>query len=131
MAIFEQTIDEVARLIQQAGNVAVCWLYGSRAKGTFTSASDIDLAVAFSDERNAKGLMAESPVATLEFSLSQVLSLPVSVVDINRAPVPLAYSVISDGVVIFSRDALRLRAEQHRVWSLWESYKYEFEAHRQ
>lgn len=131
MAIFGQETDEVARLVQQAGNVSVCWLYGSRAKGTFTSTSDIDLAVAFSGEHDAKGVMAESPVAALEFKLSQAFSIPVSIIDINCAPVPLAYSVISDGVVIFSRDALRLRAEQHRVWSLWESYKHEFEAHRQ
>ena len=58
------------------------------------------------------------------------MSAPVSVVDINRVPVPLAYNIIHQGEVLLCRSDFRLRAEQQRVWSLWAEYKAEHERHR-
>jgi len=39
--------------------------------------------------------------------------------------------IIHDGRVLFCRSDLRLRAEEQRVWSLWEAYKAEHERNRQ
>ncbi|TCO71772.1 hypothetical protein EV688_12123 [Chromatocurvus halotolerans] len=55
---------------------------------------------------------------------------PVSVADINRVPVPLAYNIIPQWEVLLCRSDFRLRAEQQRVWSLWAEYKAEHERHR-
>ncbi len=62
----------------------------------------------------------------LAFKWSQNLSVKISVIDINQAPIPLAYSVINDGKVILCRNYLRLHSDEARIWSMWESYKYEY-----
>ena len=67
----------------------------------------------------------------LAYHCRQEISAQVSLVDINRVPVPLAYNVINQGVVLVCRSDLRLRAEEQRVWSLWAEYKAEHERNRQ
>lgn len=107
--------------------VEVLWLYGSRAKGTATAESDYDLAVAFT------GAPADRPERRLRPELlaldwAQTLSLPegrLSVVDINLAPLPLAMAVITQGVVLWSGNGLRLAREENRVMGMWElDYQY-------
>ncbi|MEJ2680868.1 MAG: hypothetical protein P8176_09145, partial [Gammaproteobacteria bacterium] len=66
----------------------------------------------------------------LDYLLNKIPAIELSIVDINRAPVPVAYSIISDGIVLCAKSPLRLCSEMQRVWSLWESYAYEFERHR-
>jgi hypothetical protein len=51
------------------------------------------------------------------------LGLPeggLSVVDINNAPLSLAYAIVTSGSVLFCRDGLRLAREENRVTSMWE-----------
>ena len=110
--------------------VEVAWLYGSRATGLDSRDSDYDIAVALTPH----SLQAEQRQMLLEdqaYVLRQQILAQVSLVDINRVPVPLAYNVIDQGVVLFCRSDLRLRAEQQRVWSLWAEYKAEHERNRQ
>lgn len=109
--------------------IEVAWLCGSRATGLDSHESDYDIAVALIPHH----LQPAQRQALLEdqaCTLRQTLSAPVSLVDINLVPVPLAYNVINQGVVLFCRSDFRLRAEQQRVWSLWEEYKAEHERHR-
>ena len=110
--------------------VEVAWLYGSRATGLDSHDSDYDIAVALTSH----SLKAEQRQMLLEdqaYVLRQEISAQVSLIDINRVPVPLAYNVIKQGVVLFCRSDFRLRAEQQRVWSLWAEYKAEHERNRQ
>ena len=109
--------------------VEVAWLYGSRAIGLDAHDSDYDIAVALVPH----SLRPEERQTLLEdqaYRLRLGMSAPVSVVDINRVPVPLAYNIINQGEVLLCRSDFRLRAEQQRVWSLWAEYKAEHERHR-
>lgn len=103
--------------------IEVAWLYGSRATGRQHDGSDYDLAVALAAGVDNADLLLDD----LQHHLNLQLTQPVSIVDINRAPIPLALNIINQGRVIICRSDFRLRAEQQRVWSLWEEYKYNYE----
>ncbi|MEA3252480.1 MAG: nucleotidyltransferase domain-containing protein [Pseudomonadota bacterium] len=107
-----------------AGNdeIAVLWLYGSRAKGTANEGSDYDLAVAFRtfekdalERRLRPQLLAQTWQDELGLSEEQL-----SIVDINLAPLPLAHAVIRTGRVLRANDKLRLIREEQRITSMWE-----------
>ena len=122
--------NTLRKLLADNPIIEVAWLYGSRATGLDSHDSDYDVAVALTPH----SLQAEQRQMLLEdqaYVLRQEISAQVSLVDINRVPVPLAYNVINQGVVLFCRSDLRLRAEQQRVWSLWAEYKAEHERNRQ
>lgn len=122
-------LEKIRAYLAAEPAVEVAWLYGSRAVGLEDASSDYDLAVAL-DRARLGGLEPASYLDDLAYHLQQRLSVPVSMVDINRVPVPLAYNIISQGRVLCCRSDLRLRAEEQRVWSLWEEYKAEHERHR-
>lgn len=107
-----------------AGNsvIEVLWLYGSRAKGTASSGSDFDVAVAFRDmpseplERRLRPeLLAQDWADALGLNSEQL-----SVADINQVPVPLAYTIVTSGQTLFVRNGLRLAREENRATSMWE-----------
>ena len=119
-------------LAKQSSIIDVLWLYGSYANDTANDRSDIDLAVAYGEmlpDKMERYLRPEQTAMVWREKL-QLGDEQLSVVDINQAPVPLAYNIISQSKVIFCRSDLRLRSEEQRVWSLWEHYEYEHQRHR-
>lgn len=115
-------LQQLMRLAEQEANLAVLWLYGSRAKGNSTTSSDYDLAVAFyayPDDEWDKRLQPE----LLQQRWSDALPgrhLPISVVDINHIPLYLAYSIVQHGQPLVVNDTLRLITEENRITSMWE-----------
>lgn len=89
--------------------VVAAYLYGSVARGTATSASDVDVAV----------LLRDSPPPTLEGHLldfegvlERAVGCPVQVVVLNTAPVDLVHRVLRDGRLVLERDrSARIRFE--------------------
>lgn len=115
-------LDTLLKLAESDSRVDVLWLYGSRAKGTASPDSDYDLAVAFSaipDDPWERRLQPENLAMDWAVALG-VADDHVSVIDINHVPVPLAYSVVTTGRVLFVRDRLRLAREENRITSMWE-----------
>jgi len=125
----DPVLDTLIAVLAAQPRVEVAWLYGSRATGRQDPASDYDVAVALTG-RETVHLSATMLVEDLGADLSERAGAAVSIVDINRIPVPLAYAVISDGKTLVCRSDFRLRTEQQRVWSLWEAYKGEHERNR-
>ncbi len=123
----QQTATQrIIDLARGTGNIDVLWLYGSRARDDHTIASDYDLAVAFNDyesEPMARRLRPEM----LGQEWGMQVHVPLSIVDINQVPTPLAIEVINDHHVLFCRDELRLMQEQQRIWSKWAEYKFQYE----
>lgn len=112
----------LAELAARDDDIAVLWLYGSRAKGTAGGDSDYDLAVAFRhfekdalERRLRPQLLAQTWQDELGLAEDQL-----SIVDINLAPLPLAHAVIRTGRVLLARDKLRLIREEQRITSMWE-----------
>jgi predicted nucleotidyltransferase len=89
--------------------ILAVYLYGSRARGTARTGSDLDLGVflAIAPPPALKGVARD-----LEARVEAALRLPVEVVVLNRAPADLVHRVLRDGLVVLDRDrAARLRFE--------------------
>ena len=102
--------EALSALLEAApAEVNAVYLYGSRARGTARSGSDLDLAV----------LLAAPPTSTLrsvaraiEDVVERALRIPVEAVVLNRAPADLVHRVLRDGILVLDRDrAARLRFE--------------------
>ncbi len=85
-----------------ANDVAVAYLFGSRADRRATPASDHDVAVLFADVEPA--LDATERLAA---ELATVLGTPVDVVDLDRATLELGGHVAERGRVVHSSDEVR------------------------
>lgn len=115
-------VDQLTQLAAENDDVAVLWLYGSRATGSASADSDIDLAVAFRTQDGDAWERRLRP-ETLALDWAAALGLPssqVSVVDINSAPAHLAVNIIRADHVLHVKDPLRLAREENRISSVWE-----------
>ncbi len=116
-------LNAITELARQNPDIVIVWLYGSRATGRDHQASDYDLAVAFErfikDDPVEKRLRPEC----LALDWQQALALhdfQLSVIDINQAPILLAWEVIQADTVLFCRDENRLWQETLRIHSRME-----------
>ncbi len=103
--------------------VVVLWLYGSQAKGNAGPHSDWDLAVAFDPVKLTDLLENRLRPELLALDWQRALGLAegqLSVVDINQAPVPLAFAIIDANRVLFCRDQGRRLCEEARIMSRME-----------
>jgi predicted nucleotidyltransferase len=128
------TIKEIlAKVLSNAlldNDIEVIWLYGSQAKGTSHSQSDIDLAIAF---KNFSLSELDRKLRPQELSLiwSEQLGLPdgkLSIVDINSVPVYLAFNIVEYGKVLCSKNIPRELKEIQRIYS---QYEFETISHQQ
>ncbi|MDD5036451.1 MAG: nucleotidyltransferase domain-containing protein [Methylococcaceae bacterium] len=116
-------ILELMTLAEQTPEVAILWLYGSRARGTQRADSDYDLAVAFQSFIRDDPLESRLRPELLAMDWRRSLGLPenrLSVIDINQVGIALAYHVIQACEPLFCRDPRRLLSEENRVLSRME-----------
>ena len=119
-----QILNKIILNASLADDIEVIWLYGSQAKGTAHSQSDIDLAIAFKNF-NLSELDRKLRPQELSLIWSEQLNLPdgkLSIIDINTVPVYLAFNVVEYGRVIYSKNSTREFKETQRIFS-----QYEFE----
>jgi uncharacterized protein len=89
--------------------IVAVYLFGSRARGTATDRSDVDVAVLYV-EVPGPGLAGLS--LDLEADIERALGMPVQVVVLNSAPVDLVHRVLRDGRLLLDRDpGRRIRFE--------------------
>ena len=120
-------LEQLIRLASSNPQVQVLWLYGSRAKGTAGPSSDWDLAVAFDPVKQSGPLGAalenrlRPELLALEWQRALGLAEgKLSVVDINQAPIPLAFAVVDANRPLYSRDEGRRLQEEARIMSQME-----------
>jgi predicted nucleotidyltransferase len=121
-------IEKITSQLEQMTTVEIAWLYGSRATNSYSEESDFDIAVVLKPDPNDSHQIVDDT----QYLLAELdgINVPVSVVNLVTAPVPLALNVIDEGLVIVCNSDFRLRQEQQRIWSLWEEYKYQHEQNR-
>ncbi|MDF1584705.1 MAG: nucleotidyltransferase domain-containing protein [Methyloprofundus sp.] len=115
----KQSLINIIQLAKNNAEVEVLWLYGSRARNEAKIESDYDLAVIFKT-------YIEDPIECrlrpeiLALEWHEQLKIPLSIIDINQVPLPLAYTVILDNTLLYSKnDYLRITEEQ-KIMSKWE-----------
>jgi predicted nucleotidyltransferase len=100
----------------------VIWLYGSQAKGTSHRNSDIDIAIAFKNF-DLTDIDRKLRPQELSLILSAQLNLSddqLSIVDINKVPVYLAFNIVEYGRVIYCKNKVRELKEIQRIYSQFE-----------
>src|SRR5258706_5020777 len=110
-AMDDAAIEYTLRVFFQTGapEVSAAYLFGSVARGTSGTASDVDVAVLLA-RPPADGL--DGLPIDLEGELERLLAVPVQVVVLNRAPADLIHRVLRDGKLLVDRDrALRIAFE--------------------
>ena len=114
-----QAIKQIVQLAKNNPEIEVLWLYGSRARDNADINSDYDLAVAFKS-------YSEDPVERrlrpelLSLEWNKQLGVAVSIVDINQAILPLAYTVVQDNTILFIQNDFRRMTEEQKIMSKWE-----------
>lgn len=117
-----QILEKIIANIKILDDVVVVWLYGSQAKGTSHSQSDIDIAIAFKNF-NLTDLERKLRPQELSLILSAQLNLPdgkLSIVDINNVPVYLAFNIVEYGKVICCKNKTREFKEEQRIYGQFE-----------
>ena len=115
-------LEQITSYAFGVDDIEVMWLYGSQAKGTSHSQSDIDIAIAFKDF----GLSAlDRKLRPQEFMLilADQLNLSddkLSIVDINNVPVYLSFNIVEYGKVIYCKNKMRELKEIQRIYSQFE-----------
>lgn len=118
----EPTISRITQLAKQNADIGAIWLYGSRVQGRARPDSDYDLAVAFNDFALDNLARYNRPhCLSLDWAAELALSeAKISIVDINQAPIYLAYQIIDTGQLIYSDGSARAWQEITRINSLFE-----------
>lgn len=112
-------VDAIIELARTTPDIDILWLYGSRARGTEAPESDYDLAIAFThylDHPVDRRLRPE----LLALAWNKTLQLPLSIIDIEQVPLPLAYTVIMDNTVLWCRNDYRRMTLENTLMSKWE-----------
>jgi predicted nucleotidyltransferase len=97
-------------------------LYGSRANDRFKDHSDFALAIAF---KNFNLSMIDRYLRPNELAMDWSVELGIkeelmSIVDINQAPIYLAFNIVEYGFPIYLDDSTRALKEQSRIYSQYE-----------
>jgi predicted nucleotidyltransferase len=119
----QKIISTIKQLAELNPDILIVWFYGSRAKGNAHRNSDYDLAVAFKSFIKNDPLEKRLRPECLALDWQQALGLhdfQLSIVDINQAPIPLAFEIIQANNVLFCRDEDRLWQETLRIHSRME-----------
>lgn len=115
----KQNLINIIQLAKKNVEVEVLWLYGSRARGKANIESDYDLAVAFKTYiKDPVDSRLRPEILALEWH--EKLNIPLSVVDINQAPLPLAYTIVLDNTLLHSKNDYRRMIEEQKIMSKWE-----------
>jgi predicted nucleotidyltransferase len=121
-ATIEQRLRKFFETRAAAEGIAAAWLFGSVARGTARSGSDVDLGVLFQEDppQTLEGYRFD-----LEAELERLLRVPVQLVVLNRAPVDLTKRVLRDGKLLVNQDpSRRIRFEVRTRNEYWDLEPY-------
>ncbi|WP_243675745.1 DUF86 domain-containing protein [Vulcanisaeta distributa] len=90
-------INRAKQVLERSSSVLFAYVFGSWVIGRAFPGSDVDIAIFTSEELSWKELMG------VAMDLEDSLGLKIDLVHLNRAPLLLAYEVMSKGILILGR----------------------------
>ncbi len=117
-AVIERQLREFFETRAEAEGIAAAWLFGSVARGTARSGSDVDVAVLFSEDppQTLAGYRFD-----LESDLQALLRLPVQLVVLNRASIDLIRRIMLEGRLLVNQDpSKRVQFEVRKRNEYWD-----------
>jgi predicted nucleotidyltransferase len=101
-------IDRLRAVVEADSRIVFAFVFGSSARGTSHSHSDVDVAIELRPDVHLGALEIGGLVSALESAAAR----PVDLVLLNEAPSPVAYRVFRDGHLMFVRDKAALAARR-------------------
>lgn len=100
MSVKQELVEKIREVLAGSPEARLLYVFGSQVQGNLGPLSDIDLGVLFE-----QGTDEEQALAVLRHALVKALgSDRIDLVPLQRAPVELAYAVISQGICIYQID---------------------------
>jgi predicted nucleotidyltransferase len=109
-------LDGMAEYLEQTP-VVFALLFGSHARGTTESGSDVDIALRFSDEMNDRERFRTRN--RIDAELQQFADGFMDVSDIDALPTQVAYAALRDGIVLVG-DESAIRPYREQVADAYE-----------
>ena len=127
----QKIIDTLRQLAADNDDIAAVWLYGSRSKGAAQTHSDYDVAIAFNNFElsSLDKYLRPNELAIDWCAYLNLASDKLSIVDINLAPIYLAYNIMETGKLLYNKGSSRVWREQDRVYSQFEHQLIENKHH--
>jgi len=104
-------MERIADILRAEPRIGYAVLFGSVARGTSHTASDIDVAIGVA----ADVAFDHRALGRLVTRLESAAGRPVDVVVVREAPCPLAFRIFRDGRLLFERDHRLLADDRARA----------------
>lgn len=114
-----RAMEALTSVLEADPTIAYALVFGSKARGTSHSGSDLDVAFALTGDRRLTALELGDLAARLETATGQSVDL----VDLREAPPGLAYRAFRDGRVVMARDRRALVARRARAFLEYLDFK--------
>lgn len=95
----DKTLQSIKKLLQEHDEVRLAIVYGSASEDLQTPESDLDLAVAGTEQLSATSMMK------LIEELALITKRPIDLMDLQTTHGPLLKQILSKGEVILKKDA--------------------------
>lgn len=119
----EQQIKQLAKKL----NLKYLYLFGSQARGQVKPLSDFDFAVKFNSHATKNAFKAKLKLMS---ELSAILKNEnVDVVDLEQANPILAFNIIRDGLVIYSRAEKERVMDRVKIMQIYYDRQYYYDRH--
>ena len=118
----EKRLREFFEERAETEGISAAWLFGSVARGTARSDSDVDVGVLF---RKDPPQTLDGYRFDLEADLEDLLGETVQLVVLNRAPADLSFRVLRDGKLLVNQDPsrrIRFEVRTHNDYGDLEPY---------
>ena len=124
MSRIDASTARAVDLVSRSVEISTLWLYGSRARGDHVPDSDYDLAVTFTQWMPSP-IESVTRLEALRSSLQQVIDGEVSLVELDRVPIPLAASIVSEGLLLIDHTPVETGWLCQRIWSKWDDWCFQ------
>lgn len=107
-----QNISEIETSLNKDGNILFAYLFGSKVKNNSRFGSDLDVAVYFKSEPEIL------EIGALVLELEKITNCKIDLVALNnldKLNPKLAYSIISEGIVVFLKNKERFNQFKESV----------------
>ena len=116
-AVADPALDRLVARAKEDPEVLAVLLFGSRARGTASSGSDIDVCLVLMDERR-------SDLAAARTRLQYLAGADLDIVLFHQLPIPMRSRVLKEGHVLFVRDEDALYALAARTARAFEGFRH-------
>lgn len=119
-------IEAMINVFKTFPNIAFAYVFGSRVYGKTTSTSDYDVALLFKNDYGLDDLLDVTLrlAETLDIDLDSI-----DVIELNHAPVELAYDIIAKGKLVYCADDQLRVAFETRLMKEYIDLKPYFDAY--